>query len=165
MKTDFSHSVIDDDGFRANVGIILTNEEGQLFWAKRAGMDAWQFPQGGIRPRESVEMAMYRELHEETGLLEEHVEVIGCTQNWFRYRLPNKYIRKRSRPLCIGQKQKWFLLKLLVGEDNVKLDVSNNPEFEIWRWIDFWEPAKEVIHFKRDVYKKVLRELEPMLFS
>jgi len=162
-QTDFSNSSIDAEGFRANVGIVLANGAGQLFWAKRIGMDAWQFPQGGIRPREPLEKAMYRELREEIGLLPEHVQIIGCTRDWLRYELPERFIRKKSRPVCRGQKQRWYLLRLLGDEKAVRLDVSSTPEFDSWRWIDFWEPVNEVIEFKRDVYSSVLSELEQLL--
>lgn len=162
-QTDFSNSSIDAEGFRANVGIVLANSAGQLFWAKRIGMDAWQFPQGGIRPREPLEKAMYRELREEVGLLPEHVQIIGCTRDWLRYELPERFIRKKSRPVCRGQKQRWYLLRLLGDEKAVRLDVSSTPEFDSWRWIDFWEPVNEVIEFKRDVYSSVLSELEQLL--
>ncbi len=157
--------MIDAEGYRANVAIVMTNGQGKLFWAKRVGMDAWQFPQGGIKPDETAEKAMYRELHEETGLQPDHVEVIGFTNGWLRYKLPKRFIRKNSSPLCIGQKQVWYLLKLLANESHVKLDTSSNPEFDLWRWIDFWEPVKEVIEFKRPVYKKALMEFEPLLFK
>ncbi len=156
-------SIIDEQGYRANVGIILSNDNGQLFLAKRVGVDAWQFPQGGIRPDESTEVAMYRELREETGLEPEHVEIVGCTRDWLRYRLPDKYIRRRSRPLCIGQKQVWYLLRLMAEEDKVRLDTSRRPEFEHWRWVDFWEPLEAVIDFKRHVYRQALTELAPLL--
>lgn len=151
--------MIDSEGYRANVAIVLSNNQGQLFWAKRIGMDAWQFPQGGIRKNESTQNAMYRELHEETGLLPEHVKLIGCTQDWLRYRLPKRFIRRHSAPVCIGQKQIWYLLKLLADESAVKLDACKKPEFDHWRWVDFWEPVNEVVDFKRKVYKKALHEL------
>ncbi len=151
--------MIDSEGYRANVAIVLRNTHGQLFWAKRRGMDAWQFPQGGIRKNESVKKAMYRELQEETGLLPEHVKIIGCTSDWLRYRLPKKFIRKNSTPLCIGQKQIWYLLELLADESAVKLDASKKPEFDHWRWVDFWEPVEQVVEFKRGVYKAALKEL------
>ena len=163
MRTDFSHSNIDADGFRANVGIILTNNSGKLFWAKRIGMDAWQFPQGGIRPKEHSEVAMYRELKEEIGLLPEHVEIIGFTRRWLRYRLPQRYIRKHSKPLCRGQKQRWYLLRFVGSENAVRLDDSESPEFDHWRWIDYWDPVSEVISFKRKVYKQALSEFEQLL--
>lgn len=157
--------MIDAEGYRANVAIVMTNGQGKLFWAKRVGMNAWQFPQGGIKPDETAEKAMYRELHEETGLQPDHVEVIGFTNGWLRYQLPKRFIRKNSNPLCIGQKQVWYLLKLLANESHVKLDTSSSPEFDLWRWIDFWEPVKQVIEFKRPVYKKALMEFEPLLFK
>jgi len=156
--------MIDTDGFRANVGILLSNREGKLFWARRAGMEAWQFPQGGIRDDENAETAMYRELKEEIGLLPEHVKVIASTDDWLRYWLPQKFIRYNLHPLCIGQKQIWYLLRLVAAESHVRLDVSANPEFDNWRWIDYQEAVRQVVDFKRDVYEKALRELAPYLF-
>jgi len=157
--------VIDLDGFRPNVGIILCNEVGKLFWAKRVGQEAWQFPQGGIREDETLKQALYRELWEETGLQPEHVEIVGVTRKWLRYRLPKRYIRQHSRPLCIGQKQRWFLLRLTSDEKRVCLDASKTPEFDGWRWINYWDPIDEVVFFKRNVYRKALKELEPLLFA
>ena len=151
--------MIDSQGYRSNVAIVLSNSQGQLFWAKRIGMDAWQFPQGGIRKDESAEDAMYRELQEETGLLPEHVKLIGCTQEWLRYRLPKRFIRKQSSPVCIGQKQIWYLLELLAEDSEVRLDACRKPEFDHWRWVDFWHPVNEVVEFKRKVYETALQEL------
>jgi putative (di)nucleoside polyphosphate hydrolase len=156
--------VIDSEGFRPNVGIILYNAEGRLFWAKRIGQHSWQFPQGGIQWDESPEQAMFRELTEETGLLPEHVQVIGCTKGWLRYRLPKRLIRRGGKPLCIGQKQIWFLLRMLGGEDAVRLDRAERPEFDHWQWVDYWYPLRAVVPFKRHVYWRALRELAPLLF-
>lgn len=156
--------MIDCDGYRPNVGIILSNRDGQLFWAKRVGQDAWQFPQGGIRRSEQPLDAMYRELHEETGLLPEHVEVLGRSNRWLRYRLPDHLIRRRSEPVCIGQKQLWFVLRMLADEDCLQLDAMPHPEFDGWRWVDYWQPVKEVVFFKRRVYREALNEFAPLLF-
>lgn len=156
--------MIDADGFRLNVGIILCNEHNQLFWARRTGQDAWQFPQGGIKQDESPMQAMYRELEEEVGLKPEHVEVLGTTQRWLRYRLPKRYIRRHSRPLCIGQKQRWFLLRVNCKESAFCLDRYEKPEFDEWRWVKYWHPINEVIYFKRRVYRRALEELAPILF-
>lgn len=157
--------VIDSDGYRPNVGIILSNPQGQVFWARRVGQDAWQFPQGGIRHHETPGQAMYRELFEETGLRPEHVEILGQTQHWLRYRLPKHMVRKNTRPVCIGQKQIWFVLRLTGCEADFKLDTMDKPEFDSWRWVDYWRPVHEVVFFKRNVYEKALRELEPVLFG
>ncbi len=156
--------MIDSEGYRANVAIVLSNSKGQLFWARRIGMDAWQFPQGGIRPNESAQKAMYRELYEETGLLPEHVKIMGCTQDWLRYQLPKRFIRRRSSPVCIGQKQKWYMLKLLADESEVRLDACKKPEFDHWCWVDFWRPVQEVVDFKRKVYETALQELVSLVF-
>ena len=155
--------MIDSDGYRANVGIILSNREGQVFWCKRIGQDAWQFPQGGIQHNETLQQALFRELQEETGLLPEHVVVMGHTKRWLRYQLPRRLIRRYSTPCCIGQKQMWFMLRLIGAECCVNLQWSNKPEFDGWRWVEYWQPIKEVVFFKRRVYKLALHELEPLL--
>jgi putative (di)nucleoside polyphosphate hydrolase len=155
--------VIDSDGYRPNVGIILSNSDGKLFWARRIGQDAWQFPQGGIRSDETPEEAMYRELGEEVGLNADHVEIIGVTRGWLRYRLPKRLIRRHSKPVCIGQKQVWFLLRFLARDTEVRLDLTSHPEFDYWRWVDYWHPVSQVVHFKRDVYSRALQELAHLL--
>ena len=155
--------MIDSEGFRANVGIILTNDQGQVFWARRIGMDAWQFPQGGIKKNESPKTAMYRELKEEIGLEPEHVELINSTDDWLRYWLPKRYIRQNKGPLCIGQKQIWYLLKLTADETYLDLSYTSEPEFDSWKWVDFWRPVEEVISFKRQVYQQALKQLQPFI--
>jgi putative (di)nucleoside polyphosphate hydrolase len=107
---------------------------------------------------------MYRELEEEVGLREQHVCVVGQTRDWLRYRLPPRYVRRNSLPRCIGQKQIWFLLRLTADDSAVRLDASERPEFDRWRWVDYWRPVKEVIYFKRPVYVRALQELAPALF-
>ncbi|RLA56306.1 MAG: RNA pyrophosphohydrolase [Gammaproteobacteria bacterium] len=152
--------VIDSDGFRPNVGIVLANDRGQVLWARRVGgRDAWQFPQGGINSGESPEQALYRELHEEVGLSRDAVEVLGSTRGWLRYRLPRRFIRKGQKPLCIGQKQKWFLLRMLKNDTAVQLDLNDEPEFDHWQWVSYWYPLNQVISFKREVYRKAMKEL------
>jgi len=155
--------VIDSEGYRANVGIILCNPLGRLFWARRIGEQAWQFPQGGIRHNESPEQALYRELAEEIGLGREDVELIGSTRDWLRYRLPENLIRYNSKPVCIGQKQRWFLLHLLGNDSKVRLNASDVPEFDCWRWVTPNEPIREVVPFKRQVYRRALDELVPLI--
>lgn len=155
--------MIDSEGFRPNVGIILANERGQVLWAKRIGHNAWQFPQGGIQYGETPEQALYRELHEEVGLLPEHVDIVAQTRGWLRYRLPYRYIRNDSHPVCIGQKQKWFLLRLVASERLIRLDAVHPAEFDDWQWVSYWYPLGQVVNFKKDVYRRALSELCPAL--
>jgi putative (di)nucleoside polyphosphate hydrolase len=155
--------MIDVDGYRPNVGIVLLNADGQLFWARRVNRDGWQFPQGGMRSDETPLEAMYRELEEETGLAPHHVEVIGATRGWLRYRLPSRYVRHHQHPTCIGQKQVWFLLRLVGSEQELRLDACEKPEFDHWRWVDFWYPAAHVVNFKRQVYERALRHFAPLV--
>jgi len=153
--------VIDADGFRPNVGIVIANAQGQLLWARRVGgQDAWQFPQGGINDNESAEQALYRELFEEVGLRKKDVKIIARTRGWLRYRLPKRLLRHGSNPLCIGQKQKWFLLQLISEDSSVEVDLHDGPaEFDGWRWVSYWYPLDQVVSFKRDVYRRALKEL------
>lgn len=155
--------MIDTEGYRANVGMILVNAQGSLFWARRIGEDAWQFPQGGIRESESAEQAAFRELQEEVGVTEKSVEIIGCTQDWLRYKIPEHLIRRHQTPCCIGQKQRWFILRFTGKESDVCLDSSDKPEFDQWRWVDQLEPPRSVISFKRSVYAEALKELLPLI--
>jgi len=155
--------VIDSDGFRLNVGIVICNPKGQLLWAKRIGQSSWQFPQGGIKENETAEDALYRELEEEVGLEQQHVCLLHQTEDWLRYRLPENYIRRHKDPLCIGQKQKWFLLGLESDENASVLSKSGTPEFDDWRWVNYWYPVEQVIEFKRDVYRSALEQLQSPL--
>ena len=152
--------MIDSDGFRPNVGILVANKHGEVLWARRVGgRDAWQFPQGGINKGESPEQALFRELEEEVGLTADDVEILGRTRGWLRYRLPKQFIRTGQQPLCIGQKQKWFLLRILSDDGAVRLNLNKKPEFDHWQWVSYWYPLNEVVSFKREVYRKAMKEL------
>ena len=157
--------MIDRDGYRPNVGIILCNRKNEVFWGKRVREHSWQFPQGGINAGESPEVAMYRELHEEVGLREEHVRILGRTRDWLRYDVPDRWIRREWRGNYRGQKQIWFLLRLVGRDTDVCLRASEKPEFDAWRWNDYWVPGEAVVEFKRDVYQKALSELVRFLDS
>ena len=154
---------IDAEGFRPNVGIIVTDGHGRVLWARRHRQDSWQFPQGGIQTGETPEEAMFRELYEETGLTRQSVKILGQTRGWLRYRLPRRLLRHDTQPLCIGQKQRWFLLKLVGPESAIKFDVTDHPEFDHWQWVSYWYPLRHVVIFKREVYRRALRELLPLI--
>jgi putative (di)nucleoside polyphosphate hydrolase len=155
--------VIDRDGYRPNVGIVLCNLRNEVFWGKRVREHSWQFPQGGIKPGETPEFAMYRELQEEVGLGVRHVRILGRTRDWLRYDVPDQWIRRDWRGNYRGQKQIWYLLRLIGRDCDVCLRASDKPEFDAWRWSDYWVPMESVIDFKRDVYQKALSELSRYL--
>lgn len=150
--------MLDSDGFRSNVGIIICNPFGKLLWTKRIGQNAWQFPQGGMQSGETFEEALYRELYEEVGLSASDVGILKRTRGWLRYRLPHRLVRRGPGPVCIGQKQKWFLLSLNSDDSRVRLNRAEKPEFDDWRWVNYSEPVKQVVQFKRDVYRRALIE-------
>ena len=156
--------MIDPDGYRPGVGMVVSNRRCQVVWARRIGRrDAWQFPQGGIRHGEMPEEALFRELNEELGLTPDCVELLAATAGWLRYDIPKQFLRRGSQPVCIGQKQRWFLLRLLSDDSAIRIDADSKPEFDRWRWVDFWLPAREVVFFKRLVYRRALAEFAPIL--
>ena len=157
--------MIDNDGYRKNVGIILCNSQNKLLICKRLGEESWQFPQGGFEKNENAESAMFRELFEEIGLKKIDISILGITKSWLKYDLPKKYQRKTNNRLCIGQKQKWFLLRLISDDSNISFSNSEHPEFDSWQWVDDNKPMKIVIDFKKNVYKKALEELTPLIKS
>lgn len=157
--------MIDSEGYRANVGIVILNDAGKVFFGKRIGQQAWQFPQGGIDEGETPEQAMYRELYEEVGLRPDSVEILARTEDWLRYDIPERLLRKRSYPRCIGQKQIWFLLRMCAADDAISLYENNPAEFDAWEWVDYWYPHTQVIDFKQGVYEQALIELSTYLTS
>jgi putative (di)nucleoside polyphosphate hydrolase len=156
--------MLDREGYRPNVGIILVNQKNEVFWGKRIREHAWQFPQGGIKHGETPVQAMYRELHEETGLRAEHVRILGRTRDWLRYTVPDHYVRRELRGHYRGQKQIWFLLRMVGRDSDVSLRATDTPEFDAWRWNAYWVPLEAVIEFKREVYSLALNELSGLLF-
>lgn len=151
--------MLDRDGFRPNVGIILLNQRSQVFWGKRIRTHSWQFPQGGIDRGENPEQAMFRELHEEVGLMPQHVQLLARTRDWLRYEVPDRFIRRDARGHYKGQKQIWFLLQLVGYDWDLNLRATDHPEFDAWRWNDYWVPLDVVVEFKRGVYEMALTEL------
>ena len=155
--------MIDRDGYRPNVGIVICNCKNEVFWGKRVKQHAWQFPQGGIDPGETPERAMYRELQEEVGLQAHHVKILGRTRDWLRYDVPEQWLRRDWRGHYRGQKQIWFLLRLVGRDSDVSLRASEHPEFDAWRWNEYWVPLESVVEFKREVYQLALSELARFL--
>lgn len=156
--------MLDREGYRPNVGIVLLNARNEVFWGKRIGQHSWQFPQGGIQHGESPEQAMFRELHEEVGLFPQHVEILGRTRDWIRYDVPEEFLRRQvahrqQRVAYKGQKQIWYLLRMLGQDHDIQLKATDHPEFDAWRWQPYWIELETVIDFKREVYQLALSEL------
>ena len=161
--TELGLIMLDREGFRPNVGIVLLNQRNQVFWGKRIRTHSWQFPQGGIKYGETPEQAMFHELHEEVGLKAEHVRIVARTRDWLRYEVPDHFIRRDARGHYRGQKQIWFLLQLIGHDSDMNLRATDHPEFDAWRWNEYWIPLEVVIEFKRDVYQMALTELARFL--
>ena len=155
--------MIDKNGYRKNIGIILCNAKNELLICKRFKENSWQFPQGGFEKNESPTTAMYRELFEEVGLIKTDVIILGRTKKWLKYDLPKKYQRRTNDQLCIGQKQIWFLLRLISNDESINLATSKKPEFDDWEWSSHEKPLEIVISFKKEVYVKALSELLPTI--
>lgn len=165
-QDDSRDDLIDADGYRKNVGLIVCNHRRQVLWARRVRHDGWQFPQGGVRADESVQQAAFRELQEEIGLVEADVRLLGATDNWLKYEVPhavNRYQHSARARQFRGQKQRWFLFELLCADSQVRLDCSHLPEFDSWEWVDYWRPLEDIVAFKKPVYLQALTELEPLL--
>ena len=151
--------MIDKEGYRENVGIVICNDQRKVLWARRTGEEAWQFPQGGINKGESAEEAMYRELKEEVGLDPHNVEILARTKGWLKYDVPKNWIRRDCRDRYRGQKQIWFLLRFTGKDSDVFLKNTEKPEFDDWKWAGFWAPVDQIIDFKKAVYEQALKEL------
>ena len=85
------------------------------------------------------------------------------SSRWYQYKIPKKYLRKlkKGKPFVIGQKQKWFLLRLKGSDEVISLTHDSKfQEFDSWKWVDPAIPAKQVIGFKQQIYEQVLNEFQ-----
>ena len=158
MKEQYKHLPL-----RSGVGIVVLNQEDKIFVARRIDnpKNFWQMPQGGIDEGEDFLTAAYRELKEETSITK--VELIKELDGFITYELPDHLLGIIWKGKYKGQKQKWFLLKLTAQESAVDLLHSDHPEFDDWRWVSYWDPVRQVVSFKREVYRKVMKEFAQAL--
>jgi len=149
--------------YRPNVAVIVINNFGKVLWCQRIQHDGWQFPQGGIDQGETPREAALREVKEEVGLGSNDIEIIYETQDWFKYEVPKEKRRKYfSRGNFVGQKQKWFLAKLLTDDTKINLKTSLPAEFDRWIWSTYWHPLETVVPFKKETYRKALIDILPV---
>jgi putative (di)nucleoside polyphosphate hydrolase len=151
---------VPNDDYRRCVGIMLLNRKGQVFVGSRVERDfrnAWQMPQGGIDRGETPRQAALRELHEEVGT--NKAEVLAEHPDWLRYDLPPELSRRTWRGKFRGQTQKWFAMRFLGEDRDIRLD-AHHQEFEEWKWVAMAELPKLIVPFKRAVYEAVVEEFK-----
>jgi putative (di)nucleoside polyphosphate hydrolase len=150
--------------YRSGVGIMLINRENKIFVGKRIdnNSNAWQMPQGGIDVGEDEDLAMFRELNEETGVIRGDVEVLGKSEGHFYYNLPYKLQKKFWGGKYLGQKQRWYLARFLGDESAISV-ATEVPEFSDWKWVDRNEILSAIVRFKRDLYSEVVNEFSELL--
>jgi putative (di)nucleoside polyphosphate hydrolase len=148
--------------YRDNVGAVLFNAAGLVLVARRADMPnaegaagGWQLPQGGIDPGEDPAVAVFREMEEEIGTA--HAEIIGEYPEWLTYDLPPALLGKTLGGKYRGQRQRWFALRFLGTDADIRLDLDPHPEFDAWRWVELAELPGLAVHFKRDIYVALAR--------
>jgi putative (di)nucleoside polyphosphate hydrolase len=150
--------------YRSGVGIVLINGAKKIFVGKRIdnNSDAWQMPQGGIDVGEDEDLAMFRELYEETGIKESKVKILAKSQGYFYYNLPYKLQKKFWGGKYLGQKQRWYAVEFLGDDGDVNI-ATEIPEFSNWKWIAKDEIISAIVQFKRDLYTQIITEFSKFL--
>ncbi|MGE0725932.1 MAG: RNA pyrophosphohydrolase [Alphaproteobacteria bacterium] len=148
--------------YRRGVGIMVLNQDGQVFVARRIDMqaEAWQMPQGGIDRGESPAEAARRELREEIGT--DRGRFVGESAGWYSYDLPDELVGRLWRGRYRGQTQKWFAFRFEGDDREINLE-TEKPEFRDWRWVEPDDVPRLIVPFKRDIYTAVMREFAPLL--
>ena len=150
--------------YRPCVGLVIINREGLIFAGQRfdSPQPAWQMPQGGIDPGETPMQAGLRELHEETGLSDDLVELIAETPDWVTYDLPDDLLGKVCGGAYRGQKQRWFAYRFVGRDDQINIATAH-PEFSQWSWVAADALMAGIVPFKRTVYETVISAFRPHL--
>lgn len=152
--------------YRPCVGVMLVNRSGMAFVGRRIDNqegEFWQMPQGGVDKNEDLRAAALRELREETGVEEQHVEIVAQTREELLYDLPEELLGKLWKGKYRGQRQHWFLLRFSGSDDDVRLDAHDPPEFCAWKWVKPEELPDMIVPFKKRVYRAVLEEFGPLV--
>ncbi len=150
--------------YRSGVGVVLINKQKKIFVGKRIDnqSDSWQMPQGGIDLGEDEDVAMFRELHEETGISSEFVKIIKKSDDYFYYDLPYKLQKKFWGGKYLGQRQRWYLLEFLGEDSNINIALQE-PEFSEWKWVEKVDLINLIVNFKRELYQQIINEFTDFL--
>jgi putative (di)nucleoside polyphosphate hydrolase len=150
--------------YRSGVGVLLINQNKKIFVGKRIDnqSDSWQMPQGGIDAGEDEDVAMFRELQEETGISSQFVKIIKKSDNYFYYDLPYKLQKKFWGGKYLGQRQRWYLLEFLGDDLNINI-TTQEPEFSEWKWVDKADLINLIVNFKRELYQQIISEFTDFL--
>lgn len=155
-------NLLEQKEYRPNVAVIIVNLSGKVLWCQRKQHDGWQFPQGGIDKGETPVEAALRETKEEVGLDEHDIEIVYESQQWFKYKVPKeKRTGYFTKKIFFGQKQKWFLARLLSDENKIDLNAYRPIEFDKWVWANYWHPINAVVSFKKETYRQALLSILP----
>ena len=148
-----------EPGYRLNVALVVINKDKKVLICKRKNMNSWQFPQGGIDDGESPLKSAKRELFEEVGIPSKSVKLISSTEDWFKYEVPSKSRRRNFLDKKFkGQKQKWFMFKL-IEDVEITFDYDPANEFEEYMWVSYWYPLNVIVSFKQRVYCQAMNSL------
>jgi putative (di)nucleoside polyphosphate hydrolase len=157
---------MDGSDYRPCVGVMLVNAEGRVFVGRRIDNregDWWQMPQGGVDEDEDLRVAALRELAEETGVLEEHVSIIGRMDESIRYDLPDELQGKLWGGKYRGQEQVWFCARFTGEDADIDLDAHEPPEFCDWKWVEAEELPELIVPFKKRVYRAVVEAFRELV--
>ena len=155
----------DHRSHRRGVGVMLLNRDGQVFVGARVDNpeDAWQMPQGGIDDDEEPWPAAIRELEEETGIPPRLVEKVAECPERLRYDLPEEWRPRLWGGKWVGQEQDWFLARFLGDDRDIDLNAAGHPEFRAWKWVEPDLLPELIVPFKRELYRRLLREFADYL--
>ena len=148
--------------YRSCVGLMVFNKIGQVFCGQRLDnkAEAWQLPQGGIDEGETPIEAGFRELKEETSIV--NVEFVSEYPEWLNYDIPLPLANDLWEGKFRGQTQRWLLFSFTGIDNEININTSH-PEFKNWEWINPTQLPLKSISFKQEIYSKINKAFIPII--